>query len=205
MGKVFVFALASTLLLASASVQGSTRPVSSVLEMRQQNVILQRWELSCAAAALATVLRYQYGVPATERSVALGLIDRPEYLANPDLVRIRQGFSLLDLKRYVDSLGYEGIGLGNLTLDDLLARAPVIVPVSLRGYPHFVVFRGATQREVLLADPAFGNVTMSIPEFMHGWIVYRDFGRTGFVVTESGNLAPGGRLSARSRDFAVLR
>jgi len=205
MNKAFAFALGSTLLVVSTTLAAATPPVSSVLETRHQNVILQRWELSCAAAALATVLRYQFGEPVTERSVALGLIDRPEYLDDPDLVRRRQGFSLLDLKRHTDALGYEGIGLGQLELDDLLIRAPVIVPVNLRGYPHFVVFRGATQREVLLADPAFGNVTMSIAEFMRGWIDYRDFGRTGFVVTRSGNLAPPGRLLARPRDFVVLR
>ncbi|MBC8241508.1 MAG: C39 family peptidase [Alphaproteobacteria bacterium] len=173
--------------------------------MRHHNVVLQQWELSCAAAALATILRYQYGVPVTERSVALGLIDRAEYIANPNLVRIRQGFSLLDLKRYVDRLGYDGVGLGQLTLPDLLTRAPVIVPVILQGYPHFVVFRGATSREVLLADPAFGNVTLSITKFMAGWIKYKDLERVGFVVKKSGKLTPPGRLSARAVDFVTFR
>jgi predicted double-glycine peptidase len=167
--------------------------------------VLQQWDLSCAAAALATVLRYQFGVPVTERSVALGLIDREEYLANPDLVRIRRGFSLLDLKRFVDGIGFEGIGLGDLTFPDLLERAPIIVPVNLQGYPHFVVFRGATSNEVLLADPAFGNVTMSVAKFMNAWIDYRDFNHVGFVVTKAGTLAPPGRLSARAMDFVVLR
>lgn len=81
----------------------------------------------------------------------------------------------------------------------------MIVPISLRGYPHFVVFRGATQTRVLLADPAFGNVTMSIRKFMDGWIKYREIGRVGFIVTHSGNLAPPGRLSARAQDFVMLR
>lgn len=182
-----------------------TRPVRSLIEQRQRNVVLQQWELSCAAAALATILRYQYGVPVTERSVALGLINREEYLANPDLVRLRQGFSLLDLKRFVDALGYEGIGLGQLAFPDLLERAPIIVPVKTQGYPHFVVFRGATSKSVLLADPAFGNVTMSIARFVDGWIDYRQIGRVGFVVTKAGQLAPPGRLSARALEFVVPR
>lgn len=180
-------------------------PVRSLIEMRHENVVLQQWELSCAAAALATVLRYQYGVPVTERSVALGLIDRAEYLANPDLVRLRQGFSLLDLKRYVDALGYEGIGLGQLAFTDLLERAPIIVPVKFQGYPHFVVFRGATESEALIADPAFGNITMSIRKFVDGWIEYREIGRVGFIVTRSGVLAPPGRLAARASDFPAFR
>ncbi|MDH3376578.1 MAG: C39 family peptidase [Gammaproteobacteria bacterium] len=183
----------------------SAPPVRSLLEMRHQNVVLQQWELSCAAASLATILRYQHGVPVTERSVALGLIDREEYIANPELVRLRQGFSLLDLKRFVDTLGYEGIGLGQLAFPDLLERAPIIVPVNLQGYPHFVIFRGATSNAVLLADPAFGNVSMSITKFINGWIEYQDIGRVGFVVTKAGMLAPPGRLSARASDFVVLK
>jgi predicted double-glycine peptidase len=67
------------------------------------------------------------------------------------------------------------------------------------------VFRGATQTRVLLADPAFGNVTMSIPRFTRGWIEYAEVGRVGFVVTRSGQLALPGRLKAHARDFAVLR
>ncbi len=183
----------------------AAEPVRSLVETRHQNVVRQQWELSCAAAALATVLRYQHGLAVTERSVALGLIDRDEYLANPDLVRLRQGFSLLDLKRYVDALGFEGIGLGQLSLGDLVERAPIIVPVLLRGYPHFVVFRGATERTVLLADPAFGNLSMSIEKFQDGWINYREVGRVGFVVTEAGRLAPPGRLAARRSEFLVPR
>jgi predicted double-glycine peptidase len=194
-------------LIAAAVVRAdnSAPPVRSVIEMRRQNVVLQQWELSCAAAALATILRYQYGVPVTERSVALGLINRQEYLVNPDLVRIRQGFSLLDLKRYVDGFGYEGVGLGQLALPDLFARAPIIVPVNLQGFPHFVVFRGGTKNSVLLADPAFGNITISKDKFLNGWINYKDIGRVGFVVTQAGELAPPGRLSAQTLDFVMLR
>lgn len=178
--------------------------VLSMLEKRHHNVVLQQWELSCAAAALATILRYQHGIPATERSVALGMINRKEYLSNPELLRIRQGFSLLDLKRYADKLGYEGLGLGQLSFQDLIEHAPIIVPVVLQGYPHFVVFRGATSNSVLVADPAFGNVTMPIYKFKDGWIKYKDLNHVGFVVSEAGTLAPPGKLSARALEFSRL-
>lgn len=179
-------------------------PVVSILEKRRQNVVLQQWELSCAAAALATILRYQHGVPVTERIVALGMVKRKEYLANPDLLRIRQGFSLLDLKRYVDKLGFEGRGLGQLSFDDLLDHAPIIVPIITRGYPHFVVFRGATSSSVLIADPAFGNVTMPIYKFEDAWIRYQDINHVGFVVTTAGKIAPPGKLSAQAEDFLIF-
>lgn len=189
----------------ASAVARAAEPVRSLLETRQKNVVLQQWDLSCGAAALATVLRYQFGEPVTERSVALGLINRTEYIANPDLVRIRRGFSLLDLKRYVDRLGYQGLGLGQLEFRDLEERAPVIVPVKLRGYPHFVVFRGATRGTVLLADPAFGNVTISASKFMSAWIDYRDIGHVGFIVTRSGTPSPPGQLSPQAMDFLLLR
>lgn len=190
----------------TAAIASELRPdVRSMTEMRHHNVVLQQWELSCAAASLATILRFQYGVPVTERSVALGLINRTEYIANPDLVRMRHGFSLLDLKRYVDGVGYEGVGLGQLALSDLRALAPIIVPVNLQGYPHFVVFRGATSHEVLLADPAFGNVNLSIEKFMSGWIEYRDLQRVGFVVKKEGVQSPPGRLSPNAMEFILLR
>lgn len=183
--------------------EGAAYPVLSMIEKRHHNVVLQQWELSCAAAALATILRYQHGIPATERTVALGLINRKEYLSNPDLLRIRQGFSLLDLKRYVDNLGYEGLGLGQLTFSDLIDHAPIIVPVNLSGYPHFVVFRGATSNSVLIADPAFGNVTMPVDKFVNGWISYQDINHVGFIVTESGVLAPPGKLAAHALEFVL--
>lgn len=183
-------------------------PVQSLQEQREHHVILQQWELSCAAAALATVLRYQHDVPATERSVALGMINRPEYLANPELVRLRQGFSLLDMKRYTDRLGYIGQGLGQMDYADLLRRAPLIVPINTHGYPHFVVFRGATSSSVLLADPAFGNVTLTKNRFLESWINYRDIGHVGFVVASRVNqvdgVSPPGHLSARLSEFPLM-
>ena len=170
-------ALAGTISSTAGAASAERRSaVKSLLEMRRQNVVLQQWDLSCAAAALATILRYQHGEVVTERSVALGLIDREEY-----------------------------IGLGQLDLPDLLERAPIIVPVHLQGYPHFVIFRGTLGNSVLLADPAFGNLSLSVEKFMAGWIYYRDIGRVGFLVTETGTPAPPGRLSASALDFVLLR
>lgn len=202
---VNINALAALLCLAlSLPARGGAPVVRSLAEDRYQNLVRQQWELSCAAASLATVLRFQHGVPVTERSVALGLIGRKEYLENPDLVRLRQGFSLLDLKRFVSRIGFKGTGLGKLELSDLLDRAPAIVPVRLMGFPHFVVFRGATDHRVLLADPAFGNISVPIYKFMKGWIIYRDVGRVGFVVERPGSSAGPGGLSARASDFVML-
>jgi hypothetical protein len=103
-------------LLCGQARADESEPVKSLLELRQRDVTVQKWDLSCGAAALATILNYQYGDRITEREVALGLMKREEYLDNPKVVQLREGFSLLDLKRFVDARGYLGIGLGKLDL-----------------------------------------------------------------------------------------
>lgn len=180
-------------------------PVRSLLEMRQDKVVVQQWDLSCGAAALATILNYQHNDAISEREIAKGLIKRDAYVADPSLVRARHGFSLLDLKRYVDERGYEGVGYGKLLIEDLIERAPVMVPVRFRGYNHFVVFRGAMGDSVLLADPAFGNRSMSIEKFEAAWLDYAEFGRVGFVVARRDGTTPPNRLAPRPSDFVVLR
>jgi predicted double-glycine peptidase len=58
-----------------------------------------------------------------------------------------------------------------------------MVPVNAFGYNHFVVFRGIHGTRVLLADPAWGNRTMTIEKFQHMWLDYgKPIGRVGFVV-----------------------
>jgi predicted double-glycine peptidase len=121
------------------------------------------------------------------------------------LVRARHGFSLLDLKRYVEQRGYQGIGYGKLTLEDLIQRAPVMVPVRLHGYNHFVVFRGSLGNRVLLADPAFGNRTMLAAKFEDAWLDYPEFGKVGFVVARADGTAPPNRLAPRPTDFVSLQ
>lgn len=180
-------------------------PVRSLLEMRQEKVIIQNWDLSCGAAALATLLNFQHGERLTERTVAKGLMNRDEYVATPDLVRYRHGFSLLDLKRYVDQIGYEGIGLGQLDLDHALEEAPIMVPVRFNGYNHFVIFRGVHGNRVLLADPAYGNRTMPLDRFEEAWLDYSDLGRVGFVIRRRDGKEPPNRLAPHPRDFPIYR
>ena len=191
--------------LSSPALADGRGPVKSLLEMRQDRVVVQQWDLSCGAAALATLLNYQHGDPISEREIARGLIQREEYIEKPLLVRLRHGFSLLDLKRYVEGRGYRGIGYGQLTLKDLIEQAPVMVPIRTHGYNHFVVFRGALGNRVLLADPAFGNRTMLAATFENAWLDYPEFGKVGFVVARADDAAPPNQLAPVPSDFVFLR
>ena len=196
--------LSAVLLLSNYAVAQDYRPVESLAEIRELNVVIQNWDLSCGAAALATILNYQHGDPVSEREIAAGMMSRTEYLENPILVRLRQGFSLLDLKRFVDDRGYNGVGLGQLTLEHLVARAPMIVPINVYGYQHFVVFRGMLGNRVLLADPAFGNRTMLRSEFETAWFDFWEVGHVGFIVKRKDGLIPPNQLEPKPSDFVTL-
>ena len=201
-----IAALAVLAWLAAASAAADpAAPVRSIRELRHENVVLQQFDLSCGAAALATILRYQHGESLTERDVAIGLISRDVYIEDPNVLRIRQGFSLLDMRRYTEGLGYAGEAFGSVAYEDLPALAPAIVPVRLHGYNHFVVFRGTLGGSVLLADPAFGNRTMSRERFVEAWIEYAEFGHVAFVVRRRDGLIPPNRLGVSAAEFPLLR
>jgi uncharacterized protein len=181
-------------------------PVQSLLEIRRAGVMIQNWDLSCGAAALGTLLRYEFGEPVTEKEIAHGLISRGEYIEHPELVQIREGFSLLDLKRYVQTRGYKGLGFGKLDLNDLIERAPIMVPINALGYNHFVIFRGIMGNRVLLADPAWGNRTMTLDKFQRMWLDYGEpMGHVGFVVERADGRRPLSRLQPRLREFVMLQ
>ena len=188
--------LAFAALLAAASAMpvfpSEIRPVRSLLEARHQNVVIQEWDSSCGAAALATILRFQLGDPVSERDIALGILRATD----PDRVRGRGGFSLLDLKRYATARGFAAEGYAGLTTGQLLRAAPAIVPVRSHRGDHFVVFRGVVNGQAVLADPAFGNRSLPYAAFEAAW---KD--RLAFVVRARGKDA--NRMLATSRD--VLR
>lgn len=169
--------------------------VRSMLEIRRDKVVIQEWDLSCGAAALATILKYQHADSVTEKDIARAMLAKTD----SELVRKRLGFSLLDLKRFVDSRGYAGDGYGELDLSDLIEIGPAIVPIHLRTYDHFVVFRGVGAGRVVLADPAYGNRTMPLDEFLRVWR-----NRVAFVVgRRDGRPAPN-RLTVGSEDPVIV-
>jgi uncharacterized protein len=141
-------------------------PVRSLLEIRQDGVIMQKWETSCAAAALATVLTFTHNHAVPEKLVAQRMLRSTD----PLKVKVRGGFSLLDMKRFVETRGFRGAGFKGLNFEELLALQSPIVPIDMHGNHHFVVVRGMTPAgRVHVADPAFGNHTMSTAAFQGMW------------------------------------
>jgi predicted double-glycine peptidase len=198
-----VFSVIAALLLVRPAAAGD--PVRSLAELRQEKVIQQKFDLSCGAAALATILKYQHGENVSERDVAILLIARKEYILDPGLVQQRQGFSLLDLKRAASAAGYSANGYGRLSFQGMLSRTPIIVPIQTNGYNHFVIVRGVYSNRILLADPAWGSRTMLVEEFVNTWIDYPEFGHVGLTVDRSDGAPPLGDMTARTTDFPFVR
>jgi hypothetical protein len=167
-GRATVFGVFFALVTATSfAVPGSAAErVRSLKEIREDGVVIQQWDTSCAAAALATVLTYMHGDPVSERAVAQGMLRQTE----PLRVRHRGGFSLLDMKRYVEERGYTATGFRDLSFDDLVLFEGAIVPLNLHGYNHYVAFKGVENGDVWLADPAYGNRFMSQERFEGVWM-----------------------------------
>lgn len=161
--KRIAFFLAAAFLAASFAARA--QPVRSLLEFRQAGVVVQQWDSSCGAAALATVLTYAFGDRVTEKAVAQAMLKRTD----PLRVRVRGGFSLLDMKRYAESRGYAADGYRNVDLPTLATMRSPIVPVVEFGSPHFVVVRSVTDAQIDIADPAFGNRKLSLEQFRDAW------------------------------------
>ena len=183
----WAFGVALSVSIMSGCTSGASRhPTLSLLELRRENVVIQQWDLSCGAAALATLLTHQHGDPVPEKTIAEAMLRRTD----PLRVQVRGGFSLLDLKRFADSRGLVGNGYGKMTLETLTGLGPAIVPIRTKGYNHFVVFRGVQDGRILLSDPAFGKRTMTPERFEEIWL-----GKLAFTVERPDGPAPPGRLA----------
>jgi predicted double-glycine peptidase len=138
--------------------------VVSIKEARFQTVIKQQFDFSCGSAALATLLTYHYEHPVDEMAVFTAMYERG------DQARIRRsGFSLLDMKIYLENHGFRADGF-ELDLDRLhKASVPAIVLINTNGYRHFVLIKGIEGNEVVVGDPALGVRVIDRATFETMW------------------------------------
>ncbi len=143
-------------------------PLKSMKDLRDKDLVKQRLDYSCGAAALATILRYGFGDEVTERDILIDLFDLLSY--EEEGLRRKEGFSLLDLQQVAQARGYkaQGFRLAPEHLPKL--GGPVIVFIEPRGYKHFAVFRGVKGDRIYLADPSRGNMRMPAYRFLDNWL-----------------------------------
>jgi hypothetical protein len=140
-------------------------PVRSVVELRFKNMVRQAYDISCGAAAMATILKYYYAEEVTEQQIIAAMLE----LGDKEKIQ-KDGFSLLEMKRFAEQRGYVSAGYRIKDVENLSKlKVPVITLVNVRGYAHFVVVKGVAQGQVFLADPAFGNRSRPLESFAGEW------------------------------------
>lgn len=142
-----------------------TKEVKSLKERRLRQVVPQTLDYSCGAAALATVIRYHFGYPLTEKDAILGMFKHGEQK------KIRQrGFSMLDMKRFAFQQGLKAKGYRVRDVDLLKqVNIPAIALIETNHYKHFVVIRHTDDHFVYLSDPSWGNRKMPLADFEKYW------------------------------------
>jgi uncharacterized protein len=149
-------------------------------ELRDRNVVIQRFDYSCGAGALATLMRYYFRDNVDEDEILLSILGRMTEEEVQD--REKNGLSLLDLKRCAEQRGYlaAGVKLNYASLPKL--KGPVLIHLEREDYKHFAVLKGARGDRIYLADPSRGNIRMSVDRFAKEWsgialvLGKRDFG-----------------------------
>lgn len=148
------------------------------LQRRFDGVVRQKFDYSCGSAALATLLTYHYNTPVQEKNV----LDAMYAVGDQEKIRT-QGFSMLDMKKYLNSMGYKADGYRE-SLDKLTrVGIPAIVLINTKKYLHFVVVTGVSKNHVIFSDPAHGTRTMNRKDFEGMW------NNILFVVTSDMNIA----------------
>ena len=153
-------------IFGAAAGSGESKNIRSLKEIRGEGVVRQRWDVSCGAAALSSLLTYDFKDETPETAIVVWLLHRVDAAR----VRARGGFSLLDLKHFAQARGYSAEAFSGMTINDLaMEKVSVITPIRLKGFDHFVVVRGVAEGRVLLVDPGFGNLTMRVDRFQQLW------------------------------------
>ena len=145
----------------------STNKITSWKALNEQHIIMQKYDYSCGAASLATLMKYYFNNDISEQR----LLDYIKTVFNKEeYKRIeKDGLSFLELEKISRSKGYQSasVRLKFSALKQL--SGPVIVFLKTKDYRHFAVLRGVKEDRVFLADPSRGNIRLPIEEFTQEW------------------------------------
>jgi predicted double-glycine peptidase len=142
-------------------------PLRSWKALKEQNIVMQRYDYSCGPASVATVVKYFWGDDVTEQQFLVAVLKMltPEQFKD----RVEKGLTMTDLRRAAVANGYLAT-MGRRTLAQMVElKIPVIVRIKTEEYEHFVVYRGIVDDRVFLADPVRGNIRIPIQQFAREW------------------------------------
>ncbi len=149
----------------TGSAQGSaiTERPTSYHDLKFAFTVRQQRDFTCGAAALASVLKYHYGMPVTEEMIFWIIVNRykPEQLKQ----KAEVGFSFEDLIFVAEKLGFktQAAVVSAAELEKL--NGPVILQMNMKRFDHFSVLRKKTADIAYMSDPLFGQITLDEKEF----------------------------------------
>jgi predicted double-glycine peptidase len=187
------FDIPTTMSVAAAGVP--TVRMEPFSELKYKNIVHQAYDYSCGSAALVTILKYHLGIDVSEQQSMEGMMAFGE----KDKIIERRGFSLLDMKRYLASIGVDSAGFHAEVSDLLGLSEPGIVPIDYGGFKHFVVLRGVRDGLVFIADPAMGNSVYTVDEFTAMWDR-----NTLFIAYPQKDRKPAGKLALADSELGVV-
>lgn len=180
------------------------KPVRSWKAMQEDRVVMQRFDYSCGAAALATLMKHYFGDEVSEAGVLGGILESLSAEAIAD--REENGFSLLDLKNYAVGLGYQAVGVKLKYVSLPKLKGPVLIHLERPDYKHFAVLKGVRGDRVFLADPSRGNIRLSIDRFAQEWTgVALVLGKKGFGTPTGHPLALADQAPVQDELLAAYR
>lgn len=139
-------------------------------DTKRASVIKQDIDYSCGSASLATILTYFYNQPTTEAQIV------------KDLALDKQMASFQDLANVVEKYGFTGKGIAT-NYDSLKKiKIPAIVYLNHNRTDHFSVLRAIDDTHVYLADPSWGNRTLTRKQFEKIWNTRNDAQYQGKVL-----------------------
>ncbi|MGE5451544.1 MAG: C39 family peptidase [Acidobacteriota bacterium] len=161
----FQFSRANTLTPVAGGGAAVPVEVRPYYEFKYQNINRQMYDFSCGSGALVTLINNYLGFNVTEQAAMEGMMAHGE----KEKIVERRGFSMLDMKRYVLTLGAVAAGYRGTVADLAALRQPAIVSITYGGSKHFVVVRGIRDGKVFIADPSIGYIIFSEGEFDSWW------------------------------------
>jgi len=121
-----------------------------------KGTVLQEYELSCGAAALATMM-HLYGEKISEKDV-LDKASTTDMLSFAQMANISKEFGFNASGYKIDTEIFESL------------QVPVIARIDNReNYAHFVVVMNHSGDFVSILDPSFGHYVQSKKEFLKWW------------------------------------
>ncbi|MEW6608785.1 MAG: cysteine peptidase family C39 domain-containing protein [bacterium] len=127
---------------------------------------------TCGIAAVDTIFTYYYDIPTKEEDLAKDFF--------PAMVKEKRGISLLDMKRFAKTMGFEAYGYKTnySGLFEVIKKNPLPIIVHMKQktedkeIAHFSIIAGIVDDYIVLNDTASGNIILGKEDFLSKWTGY---------------------------------